>query len=78
MAYQSTGAKNKRRGALSKLDAMEHYYRGGFAMGFEAALQAFASVLEQANAHIEVLDTWAESDPSIERDPPGLALETAA
>ena len=71
-------ARPTERDRLSKLDAMEHYYRGGFAMGFEAALQAFASVLGQANAHLEALDTWAESDPGLEREPPQLALAEAA
>jgi len=67
--------KNKRRGTLSKLDAMELSYRGGYELGFEAALSSVKTALEAAEAHVSELEAWALSDPSIERDPPGLTLE---
>ena len=79
MAYQKTKTpKNKRRGEMSKLDLAEAYYRGGYEQGFGAALEAVKKVLTVADAHVQELEKWAESDPAIERDPPGLALETAA
>ena len=79
MAYQSTGAKNKRRGELSKLDLAETYYRGGVSLGYELALASVKRFgLIASERKLAELEEWAESDPSIERDPPGLALETAA
>ena len=78
MAYQSTGKKNKRRGTLSKLDLAEAYYRGGYEAGFSEALAAVKTVLTAADAHVRELEKWALDDPAIVRDPPALALETAA
>jgi len=66
--------KNKRRGTLSKLDAMELSYRGGYELGFEAALSSVKAVLEAAEAHVQELEAWALSDPSLEADPPALSL----
>jgi len=68
----------KRTDTLSKLDLAETYYRGGYEQGFGAALEAVKTVLTAADAHVRELEKWALDDPAIERDPPGLALETAA
>lgn len=65
------------RGELSKVDAMELSYRGGFELGYEQALTDIRAMLRTPEAHIQELERWALSDPTIERDPPGLSLGAA-
>jgi len=79
MAYQKTDTpKNKRRGQLSKFDLAETYFRGGVCIGYE---QALAHVrrrgLQASAARLPELEKWAEADPSILADPPGLTLGAA-
>ena len=71
-------ARPSKRGELSKLNLAEHYYRGGVQVGYEQALRDIGAALELAGAHVSELEKWATSDPALERDPPALALETAA
>ena len=76
MAYQRTETpKNKRRDELSKFDGMEAYYRGGVEVGYQMALADVRAALELAERHVLALETWATSDPAIERDAPVLSLE---
>ena len=69
--------KLKKRDQLSKLDAMECFYRGGFEMGYQQALADVRAVLQPVQEHVGELAEWALDDPTIQRDPPVLTAEAA-
>ena len=69
--------KLKKRDQLSKLDAMECFYRGGFEMGYQQALADVRAVLQPVQDHVHELSVWALGDPTIQRDPPVLTAEAA-
>jgi len=66
-----------KRDNLSKFDYGEGQFRGGYQLGFEAAIANVKAVLELADRHVSELEAWAVGDPKDEADPPALALETA-
>jgi len=57
---------------LDKLSLAEHYYRGGYEQGYEAAASDIRAMLAETEAHVRALEKWALSDPAIEADPPIL------
>jgi len=67
-----------KRDKLSKLDYGECQFRGGYEIGYSAALSSVRAVLELAGKHVQELEKWSLSDPSIEAEAPALSLETAA
>ena len=70
-------AKLNKRDELSKANGMEAWYRGGFSMGWEAALSSVRAALELAERHVSELEAWAVADPGLETDPPALILSLA-
>ena len=62
---------------LDKLALAEHYYRGGFELGYSTALADVRAVLQPVQEHVGELAEWALDDPTIQRDPPVLTAEAA-
>ena len=63
---------------LDKLALAEHYYRGGFELGYSTALADVRASIAPVEAHVVALSQWASDDPEVEREPPALALAAAA
>ena len=62
------------RGDVSKFELAECYFRGGYELGYERALADIQTALSPVQAHVQDLTEWAGGDPTIEREPPALAL----
>jgi len=54
----------------------EIWFRGGYCMGWEAALDALRKLIDTCDDHLEqALEPWADGDCSFAADPPEMLAE---